>query len=295
MKNKEYYFIHSIYLLILFLTINILIFSPKDQNHDTYTTNIELDTNTETTTLPNDVAITNTITYQAQNLTYGSKDNHPYILITNNQTKATNEIIFNDQKGIITNLKYNGIYFTTTIKNDTLSSTQDYFLSNNTPIPFNKKQLTFNYSTNTTITPQYLVIHETANTKAGANASSHYRYWSTNKDANTSAHFVVDSNEIYQMLELNQMAWHVGDNKGYSNIKNTNSIGIELCVNSDGNYMQARQYTIDLTIAIMKTFNMNINQLKKHQDASGKYDPIIMLNNNLWDDFVNQVNIGLNK
>lgn len=90
------------------------------------------------------------------------------------------------------------------------------------------------------------------------------------------------------------MAWHVGDNKTYSDIKNTNSIGIELCVNSDGDYMQARQYTIDLTIAIMNKLNMNINQLKKHQDASGKYDPIIMLNNNLWDDFVSQVELGLN-
>lgn len=163
-------------------------------------------------------------------------------------------------------------------------------------VPLIKKQLTINYSKGVVIKPEYLVIHETANTRAGADANAHYRYWSTNPDANASTHFVVDSNEIYQMLELNQMGWHVGDNKGYSDITNRNSIGIEVAVNSDGDFSKARQNAIELTIKIMKELNMNINQLKRHHDASGKYCPTNMLNHDeLWIDFVSQVKKALEK
>lgn len=161
-------------------------------------------------------------------------------------------------------------------------------------VPIIKKQLTMNYSQGVVITPQYIVIHETANTRPGADANAHYRYWSTNPNANASTHFVVDDKEIYQMLELNQMGWHVGDNKGYSNITNRNSIGIEVAVNSDGDFNDARQNAIALTIKIMKELNMSIEQLKRHHDASGKYCPTNMLNHNeLWIDFVYQVSKGL--
>lgn len=96
------------------------------------------------------------------------------------------------------------------------------------------------------------------------------------------------------MLELNEMAWHVGDNKGYSNIVNSNSIGLEICVNEDGNYMVAREYAIQVAIKVMNELNMSIDQLVTHNDASGKNDPVIMFTNNLWDDFVYQVSLGLN-
>lgn len=161
-------------------------------------------------------------------------------------------------------------------------------------IPYHKMQLTMNYSKGVEIKPVYLVIHETANTRAGATASAHYRYWSSNPSANASTHFVVDSEEIYQMLELNQMAWHVGDNKGYSDITNTNSIGIEICVNSDGDFEKARQNAIDLAIEIMNELHMSIDQLKTHHDASGKNCPTNMLKDRLLlIDFYNQVEKGL--
>ena len=161
-------------------------------------------------------------------------------------------------------------------------------------VPLIKEQITMNYSVGEVIKPKYLVIHETANTRAGADANAHYRYWSTNPNANASTHFVVDSNQIYQMLELNQMGWHVGDNKGYSDITNRNSIGMEIAVNSDGDFSKARQNAIELTIKIMKELNMTIDQLKRHHDASGKYCPTNMLNNDaLWTDFVAQVKAAL--
>jgi N-acetylmuramoyl-L-alanine amidase CwlA len=163
-----------------------------------------------------------------------------------------------------------------------------------TSIPVYKKLININYSKGVIIEPEYLVIHETANTKVGADANAHYRYWSTNPTANASTHFVVDSTQIYQMLELNQMAWHVGDNRGYSDITNKNSIGIEIAVNADGDYEMARQNAINLSIKIMKDLKMDISQLKTHNDASGKNCPTIMLANRpLLDDFYEQVAKGL--
>jgi|SRR5690554_3636756 len=187
-----------------------------------------------------------------------------------------------------------GYYITSTITEEDEEYTNDFITYNNRFIPFHKKQIQYNYNKNLTIKPKYIVIHETANTSIGADANAHYRYWNRDPKAYASAHFVVDSTEIYQMLELNQSAWHVGDNKGYSDITNVNSIGIEVAVNADGDFSKARQNAIDLTINLMRALNMNISQLKRHYDASGKYCPTNMLTEpELWQDFVYQVNQGL--
>lgn len=161
-------------------------------------------------------------------------------------------------------------------------------------IPLQIRQIQNNYSKGITLKPEYIVIHETNNYAVGANANAHYRYWNNNPSAQASTHFVVDDREIYQMLSLDQVAWHVGDNKGHSPITNYNSIGIEIAVNSDGNYYTARQNAIALTIQVMNYLGMDISQLKRHYDASGKYCPKNMLDQpELWDDFVLQVSLGL--
>lgn len=245
------------------------------------------------------VVINKFVDYDNEYLAVGSKDNYPYMQIINKNdnnleesdittsfTKLTGKIVD------VTKIKY---FLSTSIKNNDQESSQNFFISKDGIIPFYKKQLTMNYSEGVTITPKYIVIHETANHSIGADAEAHYKYWSKNPDAQASTHFVVDSTQIYQMLELNQRGWHVGDNKGYSDITNSNSIGIEIAVNDDGNYTRARQHAIDLTIALMNYLHMDISQLKRHHDASGKNCPTIMLENpELWNDFVSQVKAGLN-
>ena len=183
-------------------------------------------------------------------------------------------------------------YYRTTLVNQSFN----YIQVMEKQIPLEIKQIDLNYSIGAKMTPEYLVIHETNNYAAGADANAHYRYWNTNPDAQASTHFVVDNNEIYQMLELDQIAWHVGDNDGHSDITNYNSVGIEIAVNSDGDYDQARQNTISLTINLMNELEMDISQLKRHYDASGKWCPTNMLDEpDLWTDFVSQVEAGLNQ
>ena len=238
---------------------------------------------------PENVNIDNQIIYNNSVIAYGSMDNHPYIHVYNEEDK---EIIIKDEniEGTITNVINKDYFITAEITDKEVVTNVDYFIGLDEIIPFHKKQININYTKGVVVKPEYLVIHETANRNIGADANAHYRYWSTNPTANASTHFVVDSKEIYQMLDLSNMAWHVGDNRGYSEIYNTNSLGIEIAVNADGDYMLARKYTIALSALIMRSLDMEINQLVRHYDASGKDCPYYMLAQpELWIDFVNQV------
>ena len=89
------------------------------------------------------------------------------------------------------------------------------------------------------MTPKYITIHETGSFGKGANAKAHAKYIKSDDAANRPAswHFTVDDTEIYQHLPLNENGWHAGD--GESGIGNRQSIGIEICVNSDGNFEKA--------------------------------------------------------
>ncbi len=149
-----------------------------------------------------------------------------------------------------------------------------------------KKLISMNYSKGVTITPKYIVIHETDNTNKGANALAHFNYWNTNPNANSSVHFVVDDKRVIQLAELYWRCWHVGDNKGHSDITNSNSIGIEICVNSDGNYAKARQNAIELVKYLIPVTGIPASRVVRHYDARGKRCPRKMLDNPaLWDDF----------
>jgi N-acetyl-anhydromuramyl-L-alanine amidase AmpD len=154
-----------------------------------------------------------------------------------------------------------------------------------------KKQLiSMNYSKGVKIKPAYIVIHETANTKAGANAQGHYNYWNTNIKAYSSVHFVCDDKEVIQLCELDWRCWHVGDGDGSSGITNDNTIGIEICVNSDGDYTRARQNAIELVKWLMPQVNLTPDKVVRHFDATGKYCPKYMLDKpELWADFIRQI------
>ena len=61
--------------------------------------------------------------------------------------------------------------------------------------------------------------------------------------------FQVDDDSIYQSLPTNEVGWHAGDGNGSGNMK---SIGIEICVNSDGNFKRAVENAAWLTKHLME-------------------------------------------
>ena len=115
---------------------------------------------------------------------------------------------------------------------------------------------------------KYIVIHETANTRAGANANAHARLQASGNSRQASWHYTVDDKEIVQSFSDNAQCWHAG-NKYY----NENSIGIEICVNSDGDFKKAVDNAVKLTKYLMGKYKISADNVIQHNTASGKNCP----------------------
>ena len=126
---------------------------------------------------------------------------------------------------------------------------------------------------------KYLVIHDTGNTSPGADAMAHYRYLQT-ATRYGSAHYYVDDKEVVQTIGDSLVAWSIGDKWGYGNnpnrVKdalNSNSLSIELCINSDIDKSKAYKNLVELTKNLMKKFNISPERVIRHFDATGKNCP----------------------
>ncbi len=117
-------------------------------------------------------------------------------------------------------------------------------------------------------TKEYIVIHETDNTSKGANADAHSRLQYNGNSRQASWHYQTDDKEIVQSFSDNAQCWHAG-NMSY----NKTSIGIEICVNSDGNYKKAVDNAIELTKYLMAKYNIPKSRVVQHNRASGKNCP----------------------
>lgn len=142
-----------------------------------------------------------------------------------------------------------------------------------------KKQIAYNKVGRTT-TIKYIVIHDTGNKSKGANADAHFNYFNGG-NRNSSADFFVDDKKILQVNDYTRYyTWQVGDGKGKYGVTNANSIGIEICVNADGDYEKAFNNAIELTKYLMKELNIPVERVIRHYDASRKNCPASMSDNN---------------
>lgn len=142
-----------------------------------------------------------------------------------------------------------------------------------------KRLIKYNFSSRNGQGIQYIVIHDTGNTGKGANADAHFNYFNGG-NRNASANYFVDDKKILQVVDDANASWHCGDGGGKYGITNQNSIGIEICVNSDGDYNKAVANAIELTKFLMKKYNIPIGRVVRHYDASKKLCPASMSSNN---------------
>lgn len=131
----------------------------------------------------------------------------------------------------------------------------------------------------TKITARGLVIHWTANQGKGANAVANRNYFN-NPTTIASAHYIVDDMQIIQCLPESEMGYHVGANsykpealKQLSSYPNNCTLGIEMCVNSDGDFKAMYQRTIELAANILKRYGWGVDKLWRHFDVTGKNCP----------------------
>ncbi|GAB6153748.1 hypothetical protein JCM17380_24980 [Desulfosporosinus burensis] len=156
-------------------------------------------------------------------------------------------------------------------------------------LPIDIKHIRYNFST-TGIKKTYIVVHDTGNTGRGADDISHYKYFD-GAVRNASAHYFVDKDSITETVDPTKNSWHCGDGGGKYSITNANSIGVEICINSDGNYEMAVSNAVDLVKHLMKRFGIDLAHVVRHYDASRKNCPATMSANNWakWDEFKKRV------
>lgn len=139
---------------------------------------------------------------------------------------------------------------------------------------------------NKKMTPKYITVHNTGNTSKGANAEMHAKYQQNGSGGRKASwHYTVDDSEIWQTLEDNQQGWHAGDGNGPGN---TQSIGIEICENRDGNFGKAVKNAQNLISRLIKKHNIPIDNIVPHKHWSGKNCPRQLLDD--WDGFIKGIN-----
>lgn len=153
-------------------------------------------------------------------------------------------------------------------------------------------QIDYNRSTRTQPI-KYIVIHDTGNPTKTANAQSHFNYFNGgNRDS--SADFFVDSDGVWQVNDYTKYyTWHCGDGKGKYGITNQNSIGVEMCINADGDYEKAFANTIDLAKELMAQLDIPLDRVVRHYDASRKNCPQTFRDNDWqrWSEFKTRLEI----
>ena len=134
-------------------------------------------------------------------------------------------------------------------------------------------------------TKKYIVVHETDNPRSGADADAHARLQYNGNSRSASWHYTVDDKEAVQSFEHIWRCWAAGSTTG-----NNQGIQVEVCVNSDGNYLKAIQNAAELIAKIMKDENIPISNVVQHNHFSGKNCPRNMREGNItWSQLITMV------
>ena len=137
---------------------------------------------------------------------------------------------------------------------------------------------------------KYITIHNTGNPDKGAGAKNHAAYAKSDGAANVpvSWHYTVDEQVIYQHLPDKEDAYHAGDGGGNGNRQ---SIGIEICMNSDGDLRGATDNAAWLTAQLCKKYGIPAENIVQHNRWSGKDCPKMLRSGKPydWNTFISKV------
>lgn len=142
-------------------------------------------------------------------------------------------------------------------------------------------------------TARYIVVHNTDNFAAGANALAHAKA-QYNGNLSTSVHYYTDDKKtVYQTASHNKGCWHVGVNYGgrlFGTVNNKNSIGVEMCVQAGYDFNKAFANTVEFVRQLMKETGIPIERVVQHYDVCAKNCPSQIRKKRLWEAFKKQIN-----
>jgi hypothetical protein len=130
-----------------------------------------------------------------------------------------------------------------------------------------------------------IVIHETANTRAGADAQAHANLQTRSNVRQASWHWSTDQDEAIQSFPHDIRTWSAGQ-------AGKNYVAVELCVNSDGDFSRTVQNGVELVQHIRR---LGVGtSLVNHQMLTGKNCPTKILAGfeGGWTEFVRRCNSG---
>lgn len=149
-----------------------------------------------------------------------------------------------------------------------------------------------NYQQNKSRRIEWIVMHYTGNQNDTAKNNALYFH---NNVLNSSAHYFVDDEDIYQSVNDKDTAYHCGAKEYIHPIcRNDNSIGIELCGHSDNGIIYASDKTLlnaaKLVKELCNKYSIDLNHIIRHYDVTGKKCPLYWIDNNGLDNFIKLVN-----
>lgn len=149
------------------------------------------------------------------------------------------------------------------------------------------------------LTPEGMCWHWTANLRQGAGAENHWKYW---HNAEVGGHYVVDDRAIIQCVPDTEIIWHAGGGtttdyarKKYPAGTNASLMGVELCVNSDGDWNKTYQNAVHLGAVKCIEYGWSPHKnFERHYDCTGKdcprmWTPYVPGGNETWQRFLDDV------
>lgn len=148
------------------------------------------------------------------------------------------------------------------------------------------------------MSPNYLVIHNTANT---ASARNEVAYMIRNNNQ-TSYHVAIDDKEVVQAIPFNRNAWHAGDGNNV-NSGNRKAIGVEICYSMDNGYSgaysarhrAAENNAAEYVAHVLVQYGWGVDRLRQHWHYTRKDCPHKMRAHNGWNAFKRKVQSNINR
>lgn len=121
---------------------------------------------------------------------------------------------------------------------------------------------------------EFLVMHYVGAVSTARNNASYFK----NTYRGASAHYFVDDNEVVQVVEDKDIAWHCGNDVYYCGARNSNSLSIEMCCYKMSNgslniTAETEARAVELAKQLMKKYNIKIENVVRHYDVTHKNCP----------------------
>lgn len=122
---------------------------------------------------------------------------------------------------------------------------------------------------------EYIVVHYTGSGTPKAGAARNNCIYFSGGNRNASADFFIDDSGIWEYTDSDRYyTWHCGDGGGKYGIRNSNSIGIEVCQNGDNPYSGNEILFLTRLVGfLMNKYNIPPERVVRHYDASRKQCP----------------------